>query len=430
MLSGQVGDKIRSNERESIIVQIWIVVDLTKAFEGLGFGLSDLSLNTSPLLFYIHTHSLLHTGLCLGVCFAIGLSIDCRLLELHDVLSKRASLVRKDVLNLAHVVGDVPGFRDARLIDGCVVHFDVAEDEYGLKRPHDFQCDIERNRNQVLEQNNGCPKGDETTHRGASTNGLKLKEMERSISLGPSNTIHNGGKKTHDEKNSKVADDVEVHLSGNSSALAWRNTGIHHDSRVMARENNDTKNPLSIAQVTASKHKIINGDRLSHVFRVIIRISRNNLLPVNSSIILVEVRVGSFTLNLELSTLCVTGMPNRSATTKSLSDLQVSLTIQVLGLNVTGSVWIGRGQDDDIGRQFVVVVNTHEITNFEAFPGILLETRAFGWLHVINQVGFHVLNSSGTLCILFVRKSNVGDSICRRRGRYWCHLDLFLGINK
>lgn len=72
--------------------------------------------------------------------------MDGTLLELHDVLRERTSLVGKNVFDLTGVVRDTPVLEDALAggVKWFVVHVDVLCDEVGLDCLDDLYRDEEQ----------------------------------------------------------------------------------------------------------------------------------------------------------------------------------------------------------------------------------------------------------------------------------------------
>ncbi|KAI6775774.1 hypothetical protein HG530_002532 [Fusarium avenaceum] len=278
-------------------MKVGVVVNLAEACQSANLGISNLGANSLTFLLNIDTESLLHSSLCFCIRLAIRLSVDCGLLELHNVLSEGTGLIREN-----------------------------------------------RDWHQVLEQDDGSPEGDETAHSGCSTNGSEIEEVERRICFCPCNAVDNGSKQTHDKQDAKVTNNVEVHLSRNASTLARSDTSIHHDLGVMSGIDNDANDPLGVSKVTAT------------------------------TVVFVEVGLWTLTFDHELGALTISGMLERSSATHGLANLEIGLAIQILRFDITGSIWVGSSEDDDIGRQFLVVIDTNKIADNKTFPGIFLES--------------------------------------------------------
>lgn len=96
-------------------------------------------------------------------------SIDRTLFEFHDVLSQSSGLVTEDVLDLTKIVRDVPSLWYTRVVQRSVVHVDVLINEEGLNGLDDFDRDVERDWNDVLEYD--------------ETRSVKKKKGRRSVNL-------------------------------------------------------------------------------------------------------------------------------------------------------------------------------------------------------------------------------------------------------
>jgi hypothetical protein len=76
--------------------------------------------------------------------------------------------------------------------------------------------------------------------------------MKGGIGLRPSNTIDDSSEQTHDEQNTEVTNNVEVHLPSDTSALAGGYASIHHNLGVVSRINDYTNNPFGVPEVAAT----------------------------------------------------------------------------------------------------------------------------------------------------------------------------------
>ncbi|KAH6605615.1 hypothetical protein Trco_004768 [Trichoderma cornu-damae] len=415
VVAGQISDEVGCDEGDGVVVEVGVVVDLAEALQRLDFGLGDLGQDPLGFSLDVDAGALLHAGLGFRPGFAVGLPVDGGLLELHDVLGKRSGLVREDVLDLPDVVGDVPRLRDAGLIDRLVIHFHVVEDEYGLQGAHDFEGDVEGNGDQILEDDDGRPKGDEASNAGAAADGAEVEEVLGGVRLGPGHAVDNRRKQTHDGEDDEVADDVPVHFAGDAGTLAGRDAGIHHDLGVVAGEDDDAQDPLGVSQVAASQHQVVNGDGFGHFLGLVVQVAGDLLLPPDGAIVLVEVGLGSLALDPELGALAVPSVPDAAAAAEGLSDLEVRLAVQVFGLNVAGTVGIGGGEDDDVGGELVVLVDAHKVSDHQVFPRILCEAGALDGAIIVDEIRLHGGDGIGPLHVFLVGELKV-DGVGGGRG--------------
>ncbi|KAH0294402.1 phospholipid-translocating P-type ATPase, partial [Aureobasidium sp. EXF-3399] len=284
--------------------------------------------------------SFLHSRQSFSVCFSVGHAVDCDFFELHDVLGERASLVREDVFNLTKIVGDIPRLWSAGIIDRRVVHESVTVDEESLSSADNLQSDIKRDGYQVLEENNGSPECDEAVEAWRATVGAKLEKIKRFIALAPGSTLDKSGNETHEEQDDEIVDDVPVQVLRDLCAFRWGDTRVEHDLGFLSSEDDDTQDPLGVADRTASKQHVVNRDWFGHLRSFNLRVLAAVLLPSNSS-------------------AC------RAWRTLRLND------------NVCGDG--------------LFVVEPYKVSNLDVFPAIFLESRFAGGFAGVDNVAIESL---------------------------------------
>ena len=200
---------------------------------------------------------------------------------------------------------------------------------------------------------------------------------------GPSHTKHDSRDQTHGGQDEEIVYNVPVQFLGDPGSLAGRDTGVYHDLCLFSSEDDDTQYPLSVSQLAATEDKVVNGDGLDHFVRRRLGIFRVVLLPPDGCTVRVQVGMRAFALDDEFGTLAVSSMSHISSGVECITHLEVGLTVQVLRLNIACAV-VGRsGKHNHVGRDLLIVVKAHEITDLDIFPCIFLETCLF-WSSLVR----------------------------------------------
>ena len=149
-------------------------------------------------------------------------------------------------------------------------------------------------------KNRGLHKSDDRIHdiRGC---GVSI-DLEK-LGTGPSShifqTAENSRDQTHNRKDAKVDDDVEVGLLLDPTPFRRSVASIEHDLGVRTRENNEANNPRGISNSTATEKEFIDADWfLPLLVRVWVLVSQN-------TVVMIEVLVCGFGIQHERGSLDV-----------------------------------------------------------------------------------------------------------------------------
>ena len=374
----EVGDKVRGDEGQAVVVQVGVAVHLTDhAQHPVPIG-RDLSLDLGRLLVDVDALPPLQTHLGLGVGLAVRQAVDGALLELHDVLGQGAGLVGEDVLDLTEVVRDAPRLGRARVVDAVVVHVRVAVDEENLGQLDQLDGDVQRDGHQVLEEDDAGPEGDEAVQRRGAGDGSELEEVDGAVLLGPGDALHDAAHEAHEEEDDEVVDDVPVQLARDAGPLARRDARVDHDLGLLAGEDDDAEHPLRVPEAAASQQQVLDRDGLGHVSGRPVRVLGLVLPPPHHGAVLVEVGVRRLALEDEGGPVAVASVLHLPTAVQRIAHLEVGLAVEVLRLDVARAVGIRGRQDDDVGRDLVVLVDADEVADLDVLPSVLGEAGLAG----------------------------------------------------
>lgn len=234
-----------------------------------------------------------------------------------------------------------------------------------------------------------------------------LKVVETPPSLVFDDSVADGCRDAEAHEDDEVHDDVEVGLDLDLAPLGlvektgtlvsaderdlkatlrtYRSfTPVHHDLGVLASEENETDDPVTVSDRATSQKELVDGDRLDLVlpgrsYRGAGQVSRcwsqwSSVRRKIASRVLEDsvegVQVGRRRLGIdhEAGMLDVLLRVDVGRALEGLSDFEIGLSVQVLGLDVADAVRVSSRQDRNVCRHLLVVAEEHDVSDLELLP--------------------------------------------------------------
>jgi hypothetical protein len=217
----------------------------------------------------------------------------------------------------------------------------VPVDERGLGGPDEFDGDVERNRNDVLERDESVEERDQRVEARVVVR-LIGKQLPVRLLIVPSFLVGVVDDATYDGDNGEegqVEQDLRVHLPLDLGPLGRCATRVENDLGVSTGEEHDTDDPASVLQDATSQDGRLEGDRVDQgrlVRLLSVLVGQND-----RSVELVHVDISRFGVDAETSLFQSGGSAKVRQFRDTVSGLQVGLSIQVLGLDETDVFLLG-----------------------------------------------------------------------------------------
>jgi hypothetical protein len=173
---------------------------------------------------------------------------DAQLAELHDVLCQRASLVTKNISHLPKIFQNSVGIASHGLIADLVVHPNIARYEELLSQFRDFQTDIQRKRNDIVEHDQ------KTNDNLCETDGCIAYVPGSAFNVVVPHEIAHGtsDRLDHDIKYKGEHDLICVALKSRLLGM-WVVVGVHADLGLFSGRDDETDRKIRVSQDTSAE---------------------------------------------------------------------------------------------------------------------------------------------------------------------------------
>ena len=183
--------------------------------------------------------------------------------ELHLIASQRACLIRKDIVQLPQILYNTHILDLGSLVLFNGVHFNIARDKPRDKELDHFRGDIQRNRNEGVEQLYVPDESKKALkdRRVAKLN-VKVHRLTIFLLLGRLTmpiATQNGDRSRQDELRNENLNDEHVHLLLNITLLVAAKLWVHHYTRLLACVNHGANDPFRVLKLSAFQKKLLLG---------------------------------------------------------------------------------------------------------------------------------------------------------------------------
>ena len=174
-------------------------------------------------------------------------------------------------------------------------------------------------------------------------------------------TIANSGDQAHQHEDNEVNDNVEVGLLLDFGPFGRSGTPVKHDLGVSTGVGDKSDDPIRVPHGTATEQEFVDGDRFLFVFAVRVGVAQDRLVSV-------KILVGRFAVQEERKPLEILLGHDVRRGRDRFPWLEISFTIQVLGLHKAHPLRVRSGQDDNICGNLVVIPQQNDVPNLQLLP--------------------------------------------------------------
>mmetsp|Transcript_4981 Transcript_4981/g.12838 ORF Transcript_4981/g.12838 Transcript_4981/m.12838 type:complete len:474 (+) Transcript_4981:2166-3587(+) len=341
------------------------------------------------LVWHLLAHFGHHIPLDLSYALAVDGPIDAELAEVHHVARQCASLVRENVLDLAHLLVEVRCPRHAA--DVVIHHVLVIVHEEDLEELDEGHGNQQRDRDEVGEEDDEVEEADDEDDESVSRFPILVGQVQVGpAQIGLAGVEHCAGQGRDEAEQALHQENQTCELASGHLQVGHLAAplllAVHHDLCLPAGVDRDTKGPRDVLDLAAAEEHavLIEGHLLCSAAKG----------DVHRADKRVEELVGRLAVDVALHLRCafdrrlvVLVLPKHPAEAAgSRLRLEVGLAIQVGRLNEDVALVVGAGEDDHVCGDELVVLDNHQVANPQAVPAHCLLRSAQGEAVILELV--------------------------------------------